>query len=115
MQRPLGIIAGVDPKSIVCEYFRHGRCTKGFKCKFAHDLNVERKGGKIDLFTERQDTLICVPWVALPVPQGSQTQCFGREAGASLLEELLTGPVVAGEMSRKRGWRTGTRTSWKTW
>lgn len=48
--------AGVDPKSIVCEYFRAGQCQKGFKCKFSHDLAVERKGGKIDLFTDtRQD------------------------------------------------------------
>lgn len=45
--------AGVDPKSIVCEYFRNGQCTKGFKCKFSHDLNVERKGGKIDIFQDR--------------------------------------------------------------
>ena len=35
--------AGVDPKSMVCEYFRAGQCTKGFKCKFSHDLDVERK------------------------------------------------------------------------
>lgn len=47
--------AGVDPKSIVCEYFRAGQCTKGFKCKFSHDLAVERKGGKIDLFTDTYD------------------------------------------------------------
>ena len=46
-------IPGVDPKSVVCEYHRQGRCTKGHKCKYSHDLNVERKGGKIDLFTER--------------------------------------------------------------
>ena len=46
------VSAGVDPKSIVCEYFRAGQCTKGFKCKFSHDLAVERKGGKIDLFTD---------------------------------------------------------------
>lgn len=46
-------VTGVDPKSIVCEFFRHNRCTKGFKCKFSHDLNVERKGGKIDIYTER--------------------------------------------------------------
>jgi hypothetical protein len=43
----------VDPKSIVCEFFRHGQCTKGFKCKFSHDLSVERKGGKIDIFSDR--------------------------------------------------------------
>lgn len=30
----LQVPAGVDPKSIVCEYYRHGQCTKGFKCKF---------------------------------------------------------------------------------
>jgi hypothetical protein len=45
----------VDPKSIVCEFFRHGQCTKGFKCKFSHDLSVERKTAKIDLFTDRRD------------------------------------------------------------
>jgi hypothetical protein len=36
---------------MVCEYFRAGQCTKGSKCKFSHDLAVERKGAKIDLFT----------------------------------------------------------------
>jgi hypothetical protein len=46
---------GVDPKSVVCEYFRAGACTKGFKCKYAHDLAVERKTQKIDLFSDRRD------------------------------------------------------------
>ncbi|CAL5223025.1 g5480 [Coccomyxa viridis] len=45
---------GTDPKSVLCEYFRHGQCTKGFKCKFSHDLSVERKGGKIDVFSDRR-------------------------------------------------------------
>eukprot|EP00877_Chromochloris_zofingiensis_P008620 jgi/Chrzof1/4010/Cz13g17040.t1 len=49
------LYAGVDPKSIVCEFFRHGQCTKGFKCKFSHDLAVERKTAKIDLFTDQRD------------------------------------------------------------
>lgn len=47
--------AGVDPKSVVCEFYRHGQCTKGFKCKYSHDLSVERKGPKIDLFTDQRD------------------------------------------------------------
>ncbi|GJP32805.1 hypothetical protein CLOM_g193 [Closterium sp. NIES-68] len=46
---------GVDPKSIVCEFFRHGQCSKGFKCKFSHDLSVERKGEKIDLYSDQRD------------------------------------------------------------
>ena len=47
--------AGVDPKSIVCEFYRHGQCQKGFKCKFSHDLGVERKTAKIDLYSDRRD------------------------------------------------------------
>ena len=46
---------GVDPKSIVCEYYRRGQCVKGFKCKFSHDLSVERKSQKIDLYSDRRD------------------------------------------------------------
>jgi len=47
--------AGVDPKSIVCEFFKVGQCQKGFKCKFSHDLNVQRKGEKIDIYTDKRD------------------------------------------------------------
>lgn len=36
-------------------FFRHGQCTKGFKCKYSHDLGVERKTAKIDLFTDQRD------------------------------------------------------------
>ncbi|KAH8950794.1 hypothetical protein BDL97_10G103200 [Sphagnum fallax] len=46
---------GVDPKSIVCEFYRHGQCAKGFKCKFSHDLSVERKGEKIDIYSDQRD------------------------------------------------------------
>ncbi|XP_021888661.1 zinc finger CCCH domain-containing protein 11 [Carica papaya] len=46
---------GVDPKSIVCEFYKAGQCTKGFKCKFSHDLNVQRKGEKIDIYSDKRD------------------------------------------------------------
>ncbi|KAL1565965.1 zinc finger CCCH domain-containing protein 11-like [Salvia divinorum] len=46
---------GVDPKSIVCEHFKVGQCAKGFKCKFSHDLNVQRKGEKIDIYSDTRD------------------------------------------------------------
>jgi hypothetical protein len=46
---------GVDPKSIVCEFFRHQRCNKGNKCKFAHDLKVDMKAAKIDLFSDARE------------------------------------------------------------
>lgn len=46
---------GVDPKSILCEFYKAGQCAKGFKCKFSHDLNVQRKGEKIDVYSDKRD------------------------------------------------------------
>ncbi|KAI3632701.1 hypothetical protein MIR68_009287 [Amoeboaphelidium protococcarum] len=43
---------GVDPKTILCQFHKMGTCTKGKNCKFSHDLNVERKSAKIDLYTD---------------------------------------------------------------
>jgi hypothetical protein len=40
---------GVDPKTVLCQFYKKGHCEKGRKCKFSHDLNVERKTTKIDL------------------------------------------------------------------
>lgn len=43
---------GVDPKTVVCIFFKKGDCEKGRKCKFAHDLAVERKTEKKNLYTD---------------------------------------------------------------
>lgn len=43
---------GVDPKSVVCAFFKQGQCGKGAKCKFSHDLNVSRKGEKRNLYED---------------------------------------------------------------
>ncbi|KAF8402783.1 hypothetical protein HHK36_010874 [Tetracentron sinense] len=53
---------GVDPKSILCEFFKVGQCTKGFKCKFSHDLNVQRKGEKIDIYSDKRDEETMEDW-----------------------------------------------------
>lgn len=45
---------GVDPKSVLCEFFKVGMCTKGNKCKFSHDLQIARKAEKIDIYTDRR-------------------------------------------------------------
>ncbi|KAK7413213.1 Translation machinery-associated protein 46 [Neonectria punicea] len=43
---------GVDPKTVVCIFFKKGNCEKGKKCKFAHDLAVERKVEKRNLYND---------------------------------------------------------------
>lgn len=47
---------GVDPKTVLCQFFKKGHCEKGKKCKFSHDLNVERKTEKRSLYTDTRDT-----------------------------------------------------------
>lgn len=36
-------LTDVDPKSVLCAFYKQGQCTKGAKCKFSHDLLIERK------------------------------------------------------------------------
>ena len=45
---------GVDPKSILCAFFKSGQCKKGDKCKFSHDINVARKSEKRNIFEEEK-------------------------------------------------------------
>lgn len=46
---------GVDPKSVVCAFFKQGQCGKGDRCKFSHDLTVERKVEKRSLYVDMRD------------------------------------------------------------
>jgi hypothetical protein len=36
-------------------FFKQGLCTKGAKCKFSHDLAVERKAEKRSLYDDVRD------------------------------------------------------------
>ncbi|KAJ1627591.1 hypothetical protein T492DRAFT_1023456 [Pavlovales sp. CCMP2436] len=49
--------AGADPKSILCEFHKVGKCTKGAKCKFSHDLNIRGKAAKLDVFADKRDDI----------------------------------------------------------
>lgn len=46
---------GTDPKSVVCAFFKQGQCTKGDRCKFSHDLTIERKAEKRSLYVDMRD------------------------------------------------------------
>lgn len=49
------LISGVDPKSVLCAFFKQGQCTKGDKCKFSHDLTLERKCEKRSVYVDGRD------------------------------------------------------------
>lgn len=46
---------GVDPKTVLCAFFKAGQCDKGTKCKFSHDLNVGRKVEKKNLYQDSRE------------------------------------------------------------
>ncbi|CAF9930947.1 hypothetical protein IMSHALPRED_008323 [Imshaugia aleurites] len=46
---------GVDPKTVLCTFYKQGNCEKGKKCKFSHDLSVERKGEKKNLYQDTRE------------------------------------------------------------
>ncbi|KNC78925.1 hypothetical protein SARC_08659 [Sphaeroforma arctica JP610] len=42
-----------DPKTVVCAFFKQGLCTKGAKCKFSHDMAVQRKVTKREVYESK--------------------------------------------------------------
>eukprot|EP01134_Creolimax_fragrantissima_P004473 CFRG4473T1 len=49
-----------DPKTMLCQFFKQGLCTKGDKCKFSHDLAVQRKVQKRNVYEDvkaREETM----------------------------------------------------------
>ena len=46
----------MDPKSVVCNFFKQGICQKGDRCKFSHDITIERKAEKRNIYADVRDT-----------------------------------------------------------
>lgn len=49
------VAKGVDPKSVVCAFFKAGQCKKGAKCKFSHDLAQDRKAEKRSIYDDGKE------------------------------------------------------------
>eukprot|EP01130_Rhizamoeba_saxonica_P018522 TRINITY_DN92_c0_g1_i1.p1 TRINITY_DN92_c0_g1~~TRINITY_DN92_c0_g1_i1.p1 ORF type:complete len:366 (-),score=116.98 TRINITY_DN92_c0_g1_i1:87-1184(-) len=54
-QKSQKVPPGVDPKTVLCVYFKRGNCQAGKSCKFSHDRNVDRKVKKADVFQDQRD------------------------------------------------------------
>ncbi len=80
---------GVDPKTVLCIFFKKGNCEKGRKCKFSHDLEMERRVEKRNLY---QDT------------RADEEEVKKQETSADWDEEKLRSVVL----SKKGNQRTST-------
>ncbi|KAK3344090.1 hypothetical protein B0T25DRAFT_522099 [Lasiosphaeria hispida] len=80
---------GVDPKTVMCIFFKKGNCEKGKKCKFSHDPEVERRVEKRNLYTDTR---------------GDEEEKKKQETSADWDEEKLRSVVT----SKKGNQRTST-------
>ncbi|KAK3781615.1 hypothetical protein RRG08_029279 [Elysia crispata] len=61
--KPVQIVSkGADPKSVLCAFYKQGQCSKGDKCKFSHDLTIERKGEKRNIYEDKKDESTMESW-----------------------------------------------------
>mmetsp|Transcript_19523 Transcript_19523/g.13976 ORF Transcript_19523/g.13976 Transcript_19523/m.13976 type:complete len:142 (-) Transcript_19523:595-1020(-) len=51
----------IDPKTLLCSYFKAGVCEKGKKCKFSHDLGLESKKANIDIYSDPRQGKTSMP------------------------------------------------------
>jgi len=51
----INVYACTDPKSVLCAFFKQGQCSKGDRCKFSHDLALERKAEKRSVYCDMRD------------------------------------------------------------
>lgn len=93
---------GVDPKSVVCEFFKAGQCTKGNKCKYSHDLKVEKKAEKIDIYTDRRQADTMDQWDDAKLNQVVSEK--RTEANNNLKTSIICKFFIEAIEQQKYGW-----------
>lgn len=66
---------GVDPKTILCAFYKAGHCEKGNKCKFSHDLDVGRKVEKKNLYADSREEKLAGMCLSFFISGGSLMNC----------------------------------------
>jgi hypothetical protein len=74
--------AGADPKSVVCEYFKRGLCTKGDKCKFSHDLSLGRKAAKKSVYAPGSEEGFLSPFSVFFTPISREKRRYHGQMGS---------------------------------
>ena len=103
---------GVDPKTILCEYFKHGCCAKSAdRCKFSHKMpDASRSGGsdatrKRDIYEDDEadegDTMELWDQAKL---ESVIAKKHGAEKASSNATDIVCKHFLAAVETRKYGW-----------
>ena len=103
---------GVDPKTILCEYFKHGCCAKSAdRCKFSHKMpDASRSGGsdatrKRDIYEDDEadegDTMELWDQAKL---ESVIAKKHGAEKASSNATDIVRARFLARPETRKYGW-----------
>jgi len=93
-QKPQTIPPGVDPKSVLCIYFKQGNCQAAANCKFGHDLALDGKREKADMFTDNRKKAAPLDDEALKTTDMSS---WDLDTLQRMVAKKNTGPVNASE------------------
>lgn len=101
---------GVDPKTILCEYFKYGCCAKiAEKCKFSHTLDVVKRGGagaaKRDLYEndEADEGDLMGLWDQAKL-ESVIAKKHGAETNSSNATVIVCQHFLSAVEARKYGW-----------
>jgi len=88
---------GVDPKSILCEFFKAGMCQKGIKCKYSHDAAITLKSQKIDVYSDPRDLDTIDKWDTEKLAEVVQKKSAGRMPPTDIVCKFFLDAIENGQ------------------
>ena len=96
------VATGVDPKTVLCQFFVKGTCQRGNKCRYSHDKTVVRKVEKIDVYCDVRKEDNMDTW-----DQDQLQKCVDEKQGMTnknLQTNIVCKHFLEAIESRKYGW-----------
>jgi len=95
---------GTDPKSVLCEFFKHGKCRKGANCRFSHDLNVNRRTAKAAIYADEEEKKEGMDDWDQATLEDAVAKKHGAEAGRANKTKIICKFFLEAIEKRQYGW-----------